>query len=96
VAEGAETFATICSACHKVDGTGLVGPSLVDSYWKYGSSDELLFESVSGGRPGGMPAWGVQLGSEKIWKALAYLETLPKSPVPGVGAPDYVPPTPSP
>jgi mono/diheme cytochrome c family protein len=34
-----------------------------------------------------MPPWGDQLGSEKIWKALAYMESLPKSDVPGVGAP---------
>ena len=34
-----------------------------------------------------MPAWETQLGTEKIWKALAYLETLPKSEQPGVGAP---------
>ena len=27
-----------------------------------------------------MPPWGAQLGAEKIWKVLAYLETLPRSP----------------
>jgi len=93
VAEGAETFRTICSACHKPDGTGLVGPSLVDPYWKYGNADETLYESVFSGRPAGMPGWGTQLGGDKIWKALAFVETLPKSDVPGVGAPDYAPPT---
>jgi mono/diheme cytochrome c family protein len=34
-----------------------------------------------------MPAWGAQLGDEKIWKVLAYLETLPQQSEPGVGAP---------
>jgi cytochrome c oxidase cbb3-type subunit 3 len=89
VAEGAEVFATICAACHKPDASGLVGPSLVDPYWKYGSDDATLFQTVSEGRPGGMPPWGAQLGSDKIWKALAYLETLPRSDVPGIGAPGY-------
>ena len=28
------------------------------------------------------------LGPDKIWKALAYLETLPRSDEPGVGAPE--------
>ncbi len=88
IAEGSTHFA-ICAACHKPDGTGLVGPSLVDSYWKYGGDDESLFASVSEGRPEGMPGWGAQLGSEKIWKVLAYLETLPKQEGPGVGAPGY-------
>lgn len=87
VAEGREVFTTICAACHKPDGTGLVGPSLVDPYWKYGQTDEALFTSVAEGRPGGMPPWGAQLGTDKIWKVLAYVETLPKSDEPGVGAP---------
>ena len=92
IAEGQQVFAQICVACHKADASGLVGPSLVDPYWKYGHSDAELFATVMEGRPGGMPAWGAQLGSEKVWRALAYLETLPKSDAPGVGAPDYVPP----
>jgi cytochrome c oxidase cbb3-type subunit 3 len=87
VSEGAQVFATICAACHKPDGSGLVGPSLVDPYWKYGSDDPALFETVATGRPAGMPGWASQLGNDKIWKVLAYLETLPKSAAPGVGAP---------
>lgn len=87
IAEGKQIFETICAACHRPDGSGLVGPSLVDPYWKYGHSDEELFETVSKGRPGGMPPWGAQLGTDKIWEALAYLETLPKSDKPGLGAP---------
>jgi cytochrome c oxidase cbb3-type subunit 3 len=87
ITEGKVVFEQICAACHKPDASGLVGPSLVDPYWKYGSSDPELFATVSEGRPAGMPPWGPQLGAEKIWKALAYLETLPRSDVPGVGAP---------
>jgi cytochrome c oxidase cbb3-type subunit 3 len=87
LADGKLVFEQICAACHKPDGSGLVGPSLVDPYWKYGSSDPELFATVSEGRPAGMPGWGVQLGAEKIWKALVYLEQLPRSDVPGVGAP---------
>jgi len=88
IAEGQLVFNQICSACHKPDGSGLVGPSLIDPYWKYGNTDPELFASVSEGRPGGMPAWGPQLGSEKIWKSLAYLETLPTTDQPGLGAPE--------
>ncbi len=78
IAEGQKVFTEICVACHKPDASGLVGPSLVDPYWKYGHSDAELFETVSGGRPLGMPPWGPVLGSEKIWKVLAYVETLPE------------------
>jgi cytochrome c oxidase cbb3-type subunit 3 len=87
IAEGKETWLTICAACHKPDASGLVGPSLVDPYWKYGHDDATLFATVAKGRPGGMPPWEAQLGTDKIWKVLAYLETLPKSDEPGMGAP---------
>jgi cytochrome c oxidase cbb3-type subunit 3 len=89
IAKGAETWATICVACHLPEGTGLVGPSLVDPYWKYGSGDAELFATVSEGRPLGMPPWGAQLGTEKIWQVLAYLETLPRSDDHGLGSPEY-------
>lgn len=87
IAEGKQTYDTICAACHKPDGSGLVGPSLVDPYSKYGDDDVALFESVAKGRPGGMPPWEAQLGTDKIWKVLAYMESLPRSDQPGVGAP---------
>jgi cytochrome c oxidase cbb3-type subunit 3 len=89
IAQGKQVFETICLACHLADGTGLVGPSLVDSYWKYGHSDAELFTTVSAGRPLGMPPWGPQLGTEKIWQVLAYIETLPKRSEPGVGSPEF-------
>ena len=95
IAEGREVFSTICIACHMADGRGLVGPSLVDPYWKYGATDADLFATVSEGRPGGMAAWAALLGNEKIWKVLAYVKTLPKTSEPGFGAPDYVPPLPA-
>ena len=89
IADGKVVFQQICAACHKADGSGLVGPSLIDPYWKYGNTDEDLFKTVMYGRPGGMPAWGTQLGADKVWRVLAYVETLPKSDVPGLGAPGY-------
>jgi cytochrome c oxidase cbb3-type subunit 3 len=89
--EGKQVFDTICAACHLPDGRGLVGPSLVDPFWRYEHDDAGLFQTVSAGRPGGMPPWGAQLAPDKIWKVLAYIETLPRSEKPGVGAPEYQP-----
>jgi len=94
IAEGKEVFSTICIACHLADGRGLVGPSLIDPYWKYGDSDAALFATISDGRPGGMAPWGTQLGAEKIWEVIAFIRTLPKTNEPGFGAPDYVPSAP--
>lgn len=87
LADGQRVFTTVCAACHKPDGTGLIGPSLVDPYWKYGDDDAALYESVANGRPAGMPPWGSQLSDDEIWAALAYLETLPREAEPGMGAP---------
>jgi cytochrome c oxidase cbb3-type subunit 3 len=94
IAAGQEVWATTCVACHLPDGRGLVGPSLIDPYWKYGNSDDELFVTISEGRPAGMPPWGSTLGTDEIWQVLAYLETLAQTEEPGVGAPDYVPPAP--
>ena len=54
------------------------------------ASDAELYRTVSEGRPLGMPPWKSQLSSDKIWKVLAYIETLPKTDEPGVGSPDFV------
>ncbi len=89
IAQGGEIFAQNCAVCHKPDGSGLVGPSLVDPYWKYGHADADLLQTVSEGRPLGMPPWGAILGTDKIWKVLAFVEQLPKSDEPGVGSPEY-------
>jgi cytochrome c oxidase cbb3-type subunit 3 len=89
IAEGQQLFATTCAVCHKPDGSGMVGPSLVDPYWKYGDDDSAKFVSVDAGRPLGMPPWGTQLGADKIWKILAFVDTLPTSEEPGVGSPEH-------
>jgi len=94
IAAGQEVWTTTCVACHLPDGRGLVGPSLIDPYWKYGKSDDELFTTVSEGRPAGMPPWGATLGTDKIWQVLAFVETLDQTEESGVGAPDYVPPAP--
>ena len=37
LAQGQQTFLTLCAACHRADGGGLVGPNLCDDYWIHGS-----------------------------------------------------------
>jgi len=39
LADGKSTFLNTCSACHKRDGAGDIGPNLTDQYWKHGGSD---------------------------------------------------------
>ena len=83
-----------CSGCHGGHAGGGMGPSLRDESWIYGKEDAQIFGSISEGRAHGMPAWGVKLPDEVIWKLVAYIKSLrtPDEPEP----PDQtVPPPPA-
>ncbi len=74
--EGESIFQGNCAPCHGKDATGGIGPNLRDREWKYGSSDQDLFTTISKGRPGGMPPWQNALGTDKIWKVITYIRSL--------------------
>ena len=65
-----------CAACHGYDAKGGMGPNLTDTYWRYGGSPAEIYKSISEGRPQGMPAWGVALTDDEIWKLVAYVQSL--------------------
>lgn len=74
---GKELYSTYgCYGCHGLDGAGHMGPSINDSEWRYGGSDADLFESISKGRPKGMPAWGDRFTEKQIWQVIAYVRSL--------------------
>jgi cytochrome c oxidase cbb3-type subunit 2 len=75
---GKEIFLKHCAVCHGSDAKGAIGPDLTDKEWKYGNSDGDLFTTISKGRPGGMPNWGTQLGSDNVWKVISYIRTIGK------------------
>jgi cytochrome c oxidase cbb3-type subunit II len=74
--EGEKIFKENCRSCHGEKGAGGFGPKLATAARKYGGTDVELFASVSGGRPGGMPAFLPQLGKERVWKAIAYIRRI--------------------
>ena len=75
--EGARLFTAYnCIDCHGGGGSGLMAASLADNRWHYGNSPAELYNSISEGRPGGMPRWGPMIPSEHIWKLAAYVQTL--------------------
>ena len=77
-AEGEKLFSSMnCDGCHGGGAVGFVGPSLSDGRWRYGGSDGAIFQSISYGRPKGMPAFGGLLSPEIIWKLVTYLQSLP-------------------
>jgi cytochrome c oxidase cbb3-type subunit 2 len=74
--EGEKIFEQNCRSCHGEHGAGGFGPKLAVRKHRFGSTDADLFASVSGGRPGGMPAFLSQLGKDRIWKTIAYIRHL--------------------
>ncbi len=76
IEEGKKIYQQKCAACHGPDGTGSIGPNLVDEEWKYGGSDREVMISIKNGRPGGMPAWGNTMSEDDIWKVIAFIRSL--------------------
>ena len=77
VAEGRRLFIWFnCSGCHGGRGGGGMGPSLRDAEWLYGHEDQDVYDSIAQGRAHGMPAWGLKLPAEQIWKLTSYIATL--------------------
>jgi cytochrome c len=75
---GAGLFTSMnCDGCHGGGATGWVGPSLVDGRWRYGGTDEEVFDSIFYGRPKGMPAYGGVLGTEGVSMIVSYLKAQP-------------------
>lgn len=85
IVAGEETYQAICAACHKVDGSGLIGPNLVDNEWLHGNTELALYEVIMEGRmqadqwkqqppKGPMPGHKASLGSKRVWEVIAYLD----------------------
>lgn len=88
VARGKQVFQTTCVACHRADGGGIVGPNLTDEFWLHGGAPDKVYKTILDGVPAkGMPAWGPQLGPERVQAVTAYVITLRGTNVNGGKAP---------
>lgn len=73
---GQKVFTTRCVVCHGANGEGKIGPSLRDAVWKYGGDPTTVVETITKGRPGGMPPWGKILSAEDIKTVASYVLSL--------------------
>ncbi len=74
ISRGEAVFKANCVACHGEKGQGIVGPNLVDAYWIHGNKPEDIVRTVEQGWvEKGMPAWGPNLGAQKVHWLVAYL-----------------------
>lgn len=78
IAEGKRHYQRYCQACHLPDGTGRIGPNLVDEVFKYprNGTDVGYFETIYGGAAGAMQAFGNRLGQDEILAVIAYIHSL--------------------
>ena len=82
--DGKATFTTVCATCHRADGGGNIGPNLTDAFWLHGSAPEDIYKCAHDGVAAkGMPAWGAQLGDQKVANVVAYVLTIQNTNVPG-------------
>ena len=64
-----------CNGCH-ANGGGSYGPALMDSEWRYGSDPASLFQTITQGRPNGMPSFGGHIPEEQAWQIVAYVRSM--------------------
>ena len=70
-------FALNCSGFHGSDARGARGfPNLTDGDWLWGGSADTIHQTISLGRDGVMPPWGVVLGAQGVEQVEAYVLSL--------------------
>lgn len=109
IAEGRRLFNWYnCSGCHSNGGGGF-GPALMDQHWRYGGNLDQIFNTISQGRPNGMPSWHGKIPNAQIWELAAFVKSLsapsaanagrqpkPMPPAPPAAQPTPPPPGPAP
>jgi cytochrome c-L len=81
LAQGKKIYTDLCESCHMPDGSGRMGPSLIEDFHVHNEikTDAGLFEMVFGGGFGAMQAYSKHLSQDEILKVMAYVRTLMKS-----------------
>jgi len=76
LAQGLQTYTTLCAPCHRADGGGLVGPNLCDDYWIHGSNYVDNLKTIINGVPEkGMLTWRGVLKPGEIQAVASYIHT---------------------
>ena len=76
LAMGKKEFAARCASCHGQNGKGGFAPDLTSKTFKYGRTAQAVKETITGGRPGGMPAFGNEVSHEQMEGLVQYVLSL--------------------
>ncbi|HVY04384.1 MAG TPA: c-type cytochrome [Burkholderiales bacterium] len=81
-AQGKVLYDTWCQGCHMPDGSGHMGPSLIDDVYIYDRvpTDLGLFEVVFAGAGGAMQSFAERMSQDDMLKVVAYIRRLQKKP----------------
>ena len=91
LSEGKKVFTTICAACHRPDGGGLIGPNLTDDYWLHGGSINEIFKTIKYGWPDkGMQSWKDNYSPKQIAQIASYIKSIHGTNPPNPKAPQGV------
>jgi len=73
VEQGSTIYKTDCAMCHGENLEGGIGPALTGPKFIYGGTLADHVRAISDGTPNGMPAFGKQLGAEKVRAVARYV-----------------------
>jgi cytochrome c-L len=78
IEEGMQLYNRWCASCHMPDGSGRLGPSLIDDTFKYERAATAVgqFEIIWAGATGAMQPFKDRLSPEEILKIIAYTHHL--------------------
>lgn len=76
IAQGKQLYTWFnCIGCH-FNGGGGIGPPLMDESWFYGASPQDIFDSITNGRPEGMPSFRGKIPDQQVWMLVAYVRSM--------------------
>lgn len=80
LAKGAETFKSLCIACHSANAAGApnsVGPNLIDQFWIHGGGIQNIFKTIKYGvAEKGMISWEAQLSPLQMQEVSSWIWSL--------------------
>ncbi len=76
LAMGKKDYAAKCASCHGAEGKGGVGTDLTRKEFTFGKTEKDIAESISKGRPGGMPDFGKELSHEQVEGLVQFVMSL--------------------
>ena len=80
IKRGKKLYMKWCQGCHLKDGTGRIGPNLIDDDYRYPrvATEVGMFEIVYAGGAGAMQAFGKRMDQDELLKIMAFVRSMKK------------------